>query len=119
MTVRVIPPETRERLTKLCGMFGSDHDGERAAAALKADQLVRQNGLTWHDIIMLPPRYESPRHEDLDDVQKMAMFCRAHQEKFNAKEREFIRAMLSWRGEPSEKQLKWLVDLFVRVGGAQ
>jgi len=118
MTVRVIPPETRERLTKLCGMFGSDHDGERAAAALKADQLVRQHGLTWHDVIMLP-RHKSPRYDDyLSDVQKMATFCNAHRHKLNAKERDFIRAMLSWHGEPSEKQLKWLVDLFVRVGGA-
>ena len=118
MTVRVIPPETRERLAKLCGMFGSDHDGERAAAALKADQIVRQNGFTWHDVIMLP-RHETPRYDDqLSDVQKMAAFCNAHRRKLNAKECDFIRAMLSWRGDPSEKQLKWLVDLFVRVGGA-
>jgi hypothetical protein len=65
------------------------------------------------------PRHKSPRYDDhLSDVQKMATFCNAHRNKLNAKECELIRAMLSWRGEPSEKQLKWLVDLFVRVGGA-
>jgi hypothetical protein len=43
------------RLAKLCGMLGSAHDGERAAAGLKADQLVRELGLTWRDVIIAPP----------------------------------------------------------------
>jgi hypothetical protein len=60
MSAAVLTPEAADRLAKLCGMFGSNHDGERAAAALKADQLVRQNGLTWHDVIVMP-RHEAPR----------------------------------------------------------
>lgn len=39
------------RLAKICGMLGSNHDGERAAAALKADSMVRDLGLTWQDVI--------------------------------------------------------------------
>ncbi len=39
------------RLAKLCGMFSSDHMGERAAAAKKADELVRAAKLTWPDIL--------------------------------------------------------------------
>jgi hypothetical protein len=39
------------RLVKICGVFGSDHDGERAAAAAMADKIVRDLGLTWADII--------------------------------------------------------------------
>jgi len=42
---------TAERLAKLCGMFGSHHDGERSSAAALADKLVRSLGLTWQDII--------------------------------------------------------------------
>lgn len=40
-----------DRLVKLCGMLGSAHEGERAAAALKADQLLRSYGLRWADVI--------------------------------------------------------------------
>jgi hypothetical protein len=35
-------------------MFGSDHDGERAAAAAKADKIVRGAGLTWAQILTPP-----------------------------------------------------------------
>ena len=44
----------RERLVKLCGIFGSDHAGERANAAAAADRLVRQAGLRWPDVLILP-----------------------------------------------------------------
>lgn len=42
---------TTDRLIKLCGMFGSDHDGERATAARMADEIVRRRKLTWADVI--------------------------------------------------------------------
>lgn len=41
----------RPRLAKLCGMFGSVHDGERANAAAAADRLVRGTGTTWQKIL--------------------------------------------------------------------
>jgi hypothetical protein len=104
-----------DRLVKLLGMLRGHHVGERANAALMADRLVRKRGLTWHDVIVMPHQ-EKPRH--LDDAQKMAAFCRAHYQKLNAKEMGFIRSMLSWRGEPSEKQMRWLIDLYLRCGGA-
>lgn len=47
----LLDPTTADRLAKIAGMFGSDHDGERAAAAQLADRLVRQAGLTWPDVI--------------------------------------------------------------------
>jgi hypothetical protein len=40
-----------KRLAQLCGLFGSDHDGERATAAQMADRLVRDHGLTWPDVL--------------------------------------------------------------------
>jgi hypothetical protein len=39
------------RLGKICSLFSSNHTGERAAAAFKADQIVRAAGLTWPDVI--------------------------------------------------------------------
>jgi hypothetical protein len=42
---------TAADLVKVLGMLGSPHVGERAAAGLQADQLVKQLGLRWPNII--------------------------------------------------------------------
>jgi len=42
---------TRTLLVKLLGLVGSQHDGEALAAARKAHQLVRDAGLTWHEVV--------------------------------------------------------------------
>jgi hypothetical protein len=41
----------RERLAAILGMLGSDHAGERAAAALQAEAFRRKHGLTWAELI--------------------------------------------------------------------
>jgi hypothetical protein len=41
----------RTRLAKVCGLFSSDHVGERAEAARRADALVRLAGLTWPELL--------------------------------------------------------------------
>jgi hypothetical protein len=41
----------RERLIKLLGLLGSDHNGEIAAAGRMADALIRDLGVTWADVI--------------------------------------------------------------------
>jgi len=111
MTTAVLNAVDVDRLVKLLGMLGSDYDAERASAALMADRLVRERGLTWNDVITAPPQ-ERPWH-------KMALRCEAHAHLFNTRELSFIRSMTGWRGEMSEKQRAWLVDLFVRSGGAR
>jgi hypothetical protein len=50
----LLDPRSADKLVRIAGMFGSDHDGERAAAAAKADQLIRSHGLTWREVIRLP-----------------------------------------------------------------
>jgi hypothetical protein len=47
----LLDPNVADRLARICGMFGSDHDGERASAAAMADKLIRAHGLTWPDVI--------------------------------------------------------------------
>jgi hypothetical protein len=42
----MLDPRAADMLAKLCGLFSSDHDGERASAAQKADQLIRSRVLT-------------------------------------------------------------------------
>ena len=41
----------RERLIKLLGLLGSDHNGEIAAAGRMADALIRDAGVTWADVV--------------------------------------------------------------------
>jgi len=47
-----VEQENAHRLAKLCGMLGSSHDGERAAAALKATEFLKAHNLTWHDFVV-------------------------------------------------------------------
>lgn len=51
----------RERLTRILGMLGSAHDGERAAAALHAEAFRRRHGMTWEELIRGPaPAWSRP-----------------------------------------------------------
>ena len=47
----LLDPQAADRLAKLLGMIGSQHDGEALAAARKAHQCLHQLGLTWRDVI--------------------------------------------------------------------
>lgn len=45
----------RDRLAKLLGMLGSDHDGEVAAAGRAVSRMLRECGnLTWHEVLGVP-----------------------------------------------------------------
>jgi hypothetical protein len=61
----------RERLAKLLAMFSSTFDGEVLNAALSAERLVKQRGLSWQDVLLgdtnAPgsdprPSYRAPSH---------------------------------------------------------
>lgn len=53
--VTVLTAAERTKLVRMLGMLGSEFEGERAAAALKADKLVRSRGLTWEALLDAPP----------------------------------------------------------------
>jgi hypothetical protein len=64
-----LAPNDRVRLTRLLGMLGSDHDGERANAGALAHRLIQQNGLQWNDVIVTPrgqKRDKPPINPDLN-----------------------------------------------------
>jgi hypothetical protein len=118
-----LEPATADRLAKILGMLGSDHDGERAAAAAKADQLIRGLGLTWRDVIAPPiapniPRIRPGRAGE-SDWQRMARFCHARQGQLSLRDRDFVRTILCWRGTPTAKQQSWLIDLYMQCGGSR
>jgi hypothetical protein len=121
MTARAqLDPGAADRLRKLCGMLGSEHDGERAAAAAKADALLRAAGLTWADVITAPSlipehpvRIRAWRASD-SDWQRMAQFCHARRWSLSQREREFVESVLNWRAL-SEKQKDWLTAIYARL----
>lgn len=49
---KAIDRESRDRLTKLLGMLGSNGNGEVGNAGRKADDLRRKLGMTWQDLII-------------------------------------------------------------------
>jgi hypothetical protein len=125
-----LDPRSIERLVKLLGMLGSNHDGERAAAALKANALVREHGLVWSDVIPAAPeqssssyRQEHARRWEHDaagadqtvDWHIMRGFCAQHSNLLRSREQEFIDDIAGWRGALTEKQNAWLIAIYTRV----
>lgn len=122
-----------DRLIKLCGLLGSAHAGERAAAALKVSEFLNSRALTWSDVLVvqeppLPPvsvtvgereperRYEAPgtvgwRMVAIEILQNYETVLRGDRE-FG-----FVTGLLQ-RGRPtlSDAQEKWLRDIASRAG---
>ena len=123
----------RDRLTRLLGMLGSDFDGEVLNAARLADRLVREQGITWFDILatssLTPvPRQES-RQPPWQDVlrdwpagwQAASRLCATHGHGIiRPKDLDFAAKIAGYTHRPSEAQLVWLRDITERVlaGGA-
>ena len=47
-----IPRGSRDLLVKMLGMLGSEHSGERDNAACKAEELRKEFGLVWDQLII-------------------------------------------------------------------
>src|ERR1051325_7201662 len=99
----------REKLVKLCAMFGSDHTGERANAAAAADRLVRKAGLLWPAVIVraLPP----PDADNDDDLIEFVLHPR---DRLNEWELAFAVSVSRQRKPPSEKQRAILDELVAK-----
>jgi hypothetical protein len=50
----------RQRLARILGMLGSEHPGESASAALQAEAFRKRLGLTWEEMLSLPPVDPAP-----------------------------------------------------------
>jgi len=92
--------------------------GERAAAGLKADQLVKQLGLRWPDIIAVE-RAPTTVAADGGEISWRAMLrvCHDCSDELSVKERGFIDTLSRWRGAPTPKQIKWLTGIYERLWG--
>jgi hypothetical protein len=94
----ILDPQAAGRLAKILGLLGSHYDGEVAAAGRKAHQFLKRLGLDWGDVIAAP--------RPIPHWRQMAGACREFQ---------FVNNMAMSRCEPTEKQAKWLRDIFERI----
>ena len=88
-----------DRLTKLLGMLGSAHDGERGVTAAKADELVRSRGLTWSDVVARPQPASAPRRSSSKGWREPETI------------REKIDAALRYRGLLNAWEVSFLIDV--------
>ena len=109
-----LDPQSVTRLVKLLGMCGSAHAGERSVAALKADKLVRECGLTWHDVVRVPTGGRKAAGI-LRAWQIKRNFCLQHAALLREREQQFLISLGHWRGDLTEKQHAWLSAIFNRL----
>jgi hypothetical protein len=102
-----LAPEVVDRLCKILGRLGSDHAGERAAAGLKAHELVKRAGLQWADLIAPPLAPLGWR----DKVRS----CLDNLDALNQREREFVLTLMHWNGTPTPRQLSWLEHIVTNL----
>lgn len=129
----MLDPSTAERLAKLCGMFGSSHDNERAVAARKADELLRERGVTWSELLQPGqtggfayqpgprPRGSSSWSATSTTAREQIQIALANLEALSMWERGFIYSV--WRGDKLSTRQRDVLDQIVTkvraAGGAR
>jgi len=108
-------PADLDRLARIAGMFGSDHDGERASAALKADQLLRSRGVSWAELVgaLKVELIQIPAAAMLQHREAARECLALHI--WNATERDFLVNISRKRRLPTPAQAQWLDDLLARA----
>jgi hypothetical protein len=65
-----LAPAEQQKLARLLGMLGSDHDGEALNAARLAQRLVTAANLTWAELVAAPAAL-TPAEVDLRRVEQL------------------------------------------------
>ncbi len=99
----------RTKLVHVLGMLGSDYDGERAAAGLAANRIIKNAGTTWQEVLLeqkqrparpVPPTGRGNFREEPIYASDMDL-CRRHLEHLTPWERDFTRSLGKQRKPPS------------------
>lgn len=106
-------PSELTRLAHILGLLGSDHQGERDAAALAADRLVRGRGLEWSQLLAPKPAAPLPPPAS-GNVEADLRVCRTYARLLNEWERGFLRGLKPGRAL-SEKQQRILSGMARKV----
>jgi hypothetical protein len=93
-----------DKLRRVLGMLGSEHDGEVLAAARAAEVLRRRMGAQWDELLTPPaatpgrPATEawSARRPDPDDWRATVAWCRRHHGALSPWEASFLAALAAF-----------------------
>jgi hypothetical protein len=109
-----------QRLARVCGLLGSDHDGEALAAARQAEKIRKKIGVTWDELLVPSPRPRSgdPPPEDLTDWRSACHFCLERYWLLTNWELDFVATVARYQKPPSAKQLIILHRLVARCRNA-
>jgi hypothetical protein len=100
------------RLVRL--LLGTNNDGEVIATLSGLKRTLSGAGLDHYDFAAIIENAldAEARNAVTDNWRHIVQECRKHPNDLTDKERAFLAAMSRWRGEPSEKQLHWLADIW-------
>jgi len=109
-----------QRLARVCGLFGSEHDGEALAAARQAEKIRKKVGLTWEELLVpsIRQRSEDPPPDDLTDWRWACHFCHEHYRWLTSWELDFVATVARYTKPPSAKQMIILQRLVARCRNA-
>lgn len=79
-------PADLERFRKIAGLLGSEHSGERAAAALKCTEFLASHGLTWADVTVATPGAAPGRPWEAGEAEMARRRAEVVREAYAAKE---------------------------------
>lgn len=118
LTVPLIDPglsaSERAKLVGILRRLGSDYGGERAAAALLADRMLRAKGLGWDEVIAAGRAVRPSRlvHEaGVDDLR----FCARHAGELDEWEVGFIASLGRQRGPLTAKQKVKVAEIATKL----
>ena len=108
------------RLARVCGLLGSDHDGEALAATRQAEKIRKKVGLTWEELLVPSTRQRSgdPPPEELTDWRLACHFCLERYWLLTRWELDFVATVARYTKPPSAKQLIILHRLVARCRNA-
>ena len=115
--VRHVPAAALDKLAKVCGLLGSEHDGERAAAAYRATAIIREAGLTWREVIEAAgPRCVEPVDADPGWYEQLTAVLQ-DTDCLTGWEREFVLSLCAHgrKWQPSPKQADVLARIWRKV----
>ena len=109
-----------QRLARVCGLFGSDHDGEALAAARQAEKIRKKLGVTWDELLVPSPRPRAAdlAPEELTDWRWACHFCLERSWWLTRWELDFVATVARYQKPPSAKQLIILHRLVARCRNA-
>jgi hypothetical protein len=110
--------ELLDRLLKVIGMLSSSNANEAGVAAMQMMAMLKRDLIDiwdFQDIVANGFRqFEKERRDrdgDEDDWRDVLRECMEHFHRLSPREQEFLGNMRTWRGTPTSKQEKWLLDI--------